>query len=171
MNISIKRAKADDGKAAAQGRHESRRGPNEPDRRTPDARPEAAGQLALADQGRRLRADLRRDPGRRLTSCSGRARTRHIEKGRQRGGQAEGDVPREEEARGEPRGLQAAARGDRAVVRRAAQAAAQQERDGRAADRHQPGRPRPRPRLRALQAERRRRTSPSSTRSCRSTSR
>ena len=80
MNISVKRAKAEDagGKGArTPAGAASRRGPrNEPARRTADARPEAAGKLAVADQDRRLRPRLPRHPGRPRSSCSGRARTR-----------------------------------------------------------------------------------------------
>src|SRR3954471_14599365 len=105
-----------------------KRGPNELDGRPPDARPQAAGQLAVGGEGGRLRADLHRDPGGRvLPLLAGTDRAdREGPPGR---GEAEGSLPREEEARREPRSLQAAARGDRAVLRRAPEAAAEQERD------------------------------------------
>ena len=77
---------------------------------------------------------------------------RDARRGAPAGSQAERRSTREEGQGGQLRRLHRAAEGDRAVVRRAAEAAAQQERDGRAADRHQPGGPRPRPRLRAVQA-------------------
>src|SRR5579862_1571162 len=139
--------------ARARARRPRPEGRNEPDRRAEATRPEAAGQLALAGQGGGLRPAVHRAAGRRLRLLLAIPGAGHRQGARGRD-EAEGYVPREEEARGEPRRVQAAARGDRAVVRRAPQAAAQQERDGRAPDRHQPGGPRPRPRVRSLQARR-----------------
>ena len=70
------------------------------------------------------------------------------------GSEAEGGVRQQEEAGDQPRPAPPAAARDRHPVRRAAQAAAQQVADGRAARRHQPGRARPRPAVRAVQAGR-----------------
>ena len=70
------------------------------------------------------------------------------------GGQAQGAIRHQEGQGDQLRHLRAAAEGDRAVVRRAPEAAPQQGGDGRAAHGHQPGGPRPRPAVRAVQAGR-----------------
>ena len=81
----------------------------------------------------------------RLEGPMGRAGGAQQEEGKLRG-----QYTREEGQGGQLRALRPAAQRRRAVLRRAGQAAAQQVRDGRAADRHQPGRAGSRPAVRAV---------------------
>ena len=171
MNISIKRAQPEDAKArrpraAGQGR----RGRNEPARRAANARPEAARQLAVADQGGRVRAALHRDPGRSPGSSSGRRRLDAIEKGRQ-------DVAKQKETFLEKKKLAVnldAYKQQRAEIEQSFGALLKQlpnksEMDALLIDINQAGLGRG---LRSTcSSPPRRRTSPSSTRSCRSASR
>ena len=99
-----------------------------------------------------LLADLRRDRWSPARCSTGRTSTRSSSTSKQEEAKLQGAV-RDQEGEGDQlRPLRPAAEGDRAVVRRAAEAAAEQGRDGRAADRHQPGRTRSRPAVRAVQA-------------------
>ena len=94
-------------------------------------------------------------------------RARHAR--RTRRSKLQGAVRREEGQGDQLRPLRPAAEGDRAVVRRAAQAAAEQVRNGRAADRHQPGRASAADCSSSCSGRRRRNGWPTSTPSCRST--
>ena len=118
--------------------------------------------LARADASAHRAAPERGSTGRTSSRRCGTAQAEEVKLAR---------AIRAEEGQGDQfRALRAAAEGGRAVVRRAGQAAPQPRRDRRAADRHQPGRPRPRTAVRAVPSGARRKGWRTSTPSCRSAS-